>query len=377
VAGAGLAGAALLGWGDDDDEPGATAAPTQAGGGASTATATEAAVSAGKHGGRLSLGHRADPPTFDLHASSTSDAMAVSSVAFNQLVRMDPMVGNETPESIIPDLSTEWEISPDGSIYTFHMVQNAKFHDGTPLTAADVKSSYERQLNPPEGLIAPPRGAQIQWIDNIETPDDYTVVMNMKRPVSALSVLPIFAQGWMVIFAQKDIEGGFDFKNSINGSGPYRLKDYTPGATLTYDRNPDYFVADRPYLDGVDFYIVPQESTELANFQAGALQIYDPTLASLNEIQATLGDKVYTQEGPGYGFSVMNYGGHEPWTDVRVRQAVAMAMDKQAASDVLVFGQSRVGGYMSGGGYWSLSPEDLATLPGYEPYSDGIVAESR
>jgi len=330
-----------------------------------------------KTGGRLALSQAGDPPSFDLHKESTTYTNYVTSMGYNQLLRFDPAVSEESPESVIGDLATDWEISPDGQTFTFHTVQNAAYHDGTPFTAADVKASYERQLNPPEQLVNPPRGAQIQWIDNMETPDDYTLVVNMSRPVSALSVLPIFAQSWMAIYSKKDIDGGMDFRQETNGTGPYRMVSYDQGAKVTYDKNPDYFVEGQPYVDGVDIYVVPDASTQLANFQAGQLHVYAPNLESLNTIQSTLGDQVRTAYVQSYGFATMNYGNREPWTDDRVRQAIAMAHDKQSGIDVLVFGEGRFGGYMSGGGYWSLSDDELGQVAGYEPFSDATVGEAR
>jgi len=378
LAGAGLTAAALIGCGGDDD-PDATAAPTQDGGtGTATATATATEmVSDVKTGGRLQLHQVGDPPSFDLHKESTTYTNYVTGMGYNQLVKIDPLDAQEAPTSVVGDLATEWEIAPDGQTYTFHVVPNAKFADGTPFTAADVKASYERQLNPPEGLVNPPRGAQIQWIGSIDTPDDTTVVMNMNRPVSSLSVLPILGQGWMAIYSQKDIEGGFDFKKEINGTGAYRLNAYEPGARISWDKNPEYFVPDRPYLDGVDVFVVPDASTALANFQGGQLHVTSPNVQDLKNLQAAMGDKIVTQPTQGYGFSTMNYGGHEPWTDARVRQAVAMALNKQEGIDVVTFGDARFGGYLSGGGYWSLSEADLATIPGYEPFTDSTIAESR
>jgi len=334
-------------------------------------------VSAVKKGGRIQLLQNGDPPTFDQHGSSTTYTNYVTSLAYNQLVKNDPAVGEENPEAILPDLATEWEVSPDGQQYTFHLVQNAKYHDGTPFVAADAKASLERQKDPPETLVNPPRGAQIQWIGSIDTPDDYTLVINANRPVSTLSVLPIMAQGWMANYSKKDIDAGFDFRTQVNGTGPYRFVSYQNGAKVVYDKNPDYFVADRPHLDGVDIFIVPDAASRDANFQGGKIDVYAPGFESLNTIQQALGDKVETMPTNGYGFSVLNYGAREPWTDLRVRQAVAMAHNRQAAIDTVVFGDGRLGGYMSGGAYWSLSDAELQELPGYEPFTDSLIGEAR
>jgi len=376
MTGAGLAAAALIGCGSDEDDPEPTAAATSAGTGTAAATATEA-VAMGKPGGRLALSQAGDPPSFDLHRESTTYTNYVTSMAYNQIVRFDPMIGAESPDTIIGDLASEWEISPDGQTYTFHLVQNAKFHDGTPFTAADAAASYQRQKDKPEDLPAPPRGDQLGAIGSMETPDDHTLVMNMSRPVSALSMLPILGQSWMAIYPAATIAAGFDRKALANGTGAFRMSSYEQGVKVTLDKNPDYWQENLPYLDGVDVFVVPDASTALANFQGGQIHVYAPNRRDLESLQNALGDKIVTEEGPSLGFNVINFGGIEPWTDVRVRQAIAMAMDKNVAIEVQNQGDGLLGGYMPAGGFWSLSDSELAAIPGYEPFTDSTVAEAR
>jgi len=374
LAGAGLAGAALIGCGGDDDPD----APPSATGAASSTATTDAQVTDGaaKAGGRLQLGQAGDPPSFDLHKESTTYTNYVTSMTYNQLVRFDPMIGAETPDTIIGDLATEWEISPDGQTYTFHLVQNATYHDGAPFTAADAKASYERQINPPETLVGPPRGGQLQPIASIDTPDDYTVVLNMGRPVSSLSMLPILAQSWMAIYSTSNIDA-YDRKALPNGTGAFIMKSYEQGAKVTLDRNPNYWEADRPYLDGVDVFIIPDASTTLANFQGGQLDVYAVSRRDVDGLQAALGDQATTQEGPSLNFNVINFGGKEPWTDVRVRQAVAMALNRETAIEVTNQGDGRYGGYMPADGYWALSRNELATIAGYEEWDDAAITNAR
>ena len=375
MTGAGLAAAALIGCGSDEDDPEPTAAGTTAPDGTAAATGTEM-VAMGKPGGRLAVSQAGDPPSFDLHRESTTYTNYVTSMTYNQLVRFDPLIGAESPETIVSDLASEWEISPDGQTYTFHLVQNAKYHDGTPLTANDVKRSYERQINREGELAAPPRGDQLGPIGSMDTPDDFTLVMNMSRPVSSLSMLPILGQSWMAIYATKDIEA-FDRKALPNGTGAFIMKSYDQGAKVTLDRNPEYWQESLPYLDGVDVYIIPDPSTALANFQGGQIHVYALNRQDVTGVGETMAGKATLQQSPSLGFNVINFGGREPWTDVRVRQAVAMSMNKQTAIDVVNAGDGRYGGYMPADGYWSLNREELATVAGYAEWDDAHIAEAR
>jgi peptide/nickel transport system substrate-binding protein len=373
IGGAGLAGAALIGCGGSDSTSSGDTAGTK-----KPDASAPAVVAAPRAGGRLNYVIAGDPPSFDLHQESTNYVNHVAAPAYNQLVQVDPMVKNgiETPQAIIPDLAKSWEITPDGQTYVFHLVPNAKFHDGTPFTSADVKASLERQQNPPPKVSAVRQG-QLEAIASITTPDASTVTLKMARPVSSLSLLPILGQGWMAMYSKKDIDAGLDFKLKVNGTGPYRFKNYTRGNVVVLDKNPDYWVKDRPYLDGVSIYIVPDASTKVANVQSGQLQLAEVSVTDMKSLQKALGDKAIYQNVASYGFSTMNFGGRKPWDDIRVRRAIVMAHNKDDYVTVVQTGDGHVGGYMSYGGYWALPEEDLRKVPGYEKFADKSITEAR
>ncbi len=299
----GLAGAALIGCGSKKP-----ASPTESkpAAGASTA-APGAATPAVKRGGRLQLMMNGDPPTFDMHTETTTLVNTPVSPLYNQLIRADPKFGVEKPDGMIPDLATSWEIARDGLAYTFKLAPNVKFHDGTPFSSADVKATIERNQNPPKGSTMPRQG-QFAALSSMETPDTNTFVLKLSRPVSPLSLLPILGQGWMSVYSKKDIDGGFDYKKKTNGTGPFRMTAYERGSRLTFERNKDYFVKDRPYLDGLDLFIIPVAATQLASTQAGAIHVN--TLASKadqDSLQKVMGDKADYLTEKGLGFVCINF----------------------------------------------------------------------
>ncbi|TAK74008.1 MAG: hypothetical protein EPO16_11635, partial [Dehalococcoidia bacterium] len=285
---AGLSGAALVGCGGTDNKP----AASKTGGGGTPASATAApAVLQPKAGGRVARASSGDPPSFDQHGQSSTVSNLPSSPFFNTLVQFDPTKPDEKPTDIIPDLADSWEVSKDGMTYTFKMKQGVKYHDGTPFVAADVKESLQRQITPPKGLV-PPRQDQLKVIKTMETPDDFTLKLTMSRPASPLSMLPILGQGWMAIYAQKDIANDkFDWKNKVNGTGPYRDLKYERGVKVTMERNKDYHVKGRPYLDGLDVFIMPQEASRDAALQSGQIQIGSLAPASAESLKKAIGDK--------------------------------------------------------------------------------------
>ncbi|MSQ29596.1 MAG: ABC transporter substrate-binding protein [Dehalococcoidia bacterium] len=372
VGGTGLAASALIGCSSRGGKP----ASAPAAGGAA-AQPGQPAAGAPKRGGRLANTFGAAPPSFDVHREITALVPGALSPAFNQLLNFDPLIAQQGPKSVVPDLAEKWEIAADGQTYTFHLVKNAKFHNGTAFTSADVKASFQRQLSPPAGVVMP-RGSQIQAVKSIETPDTSTLTLKLSRPMSPLSLLPILAQSWMCIYSQKDITGNFDFQTKMNGTGPFRLKSADLTTLIAYDRNKDYHVKDRPYLDGVDYYTIPDASTLLAQIQAGAINIASVSPAAFATLKQVLGTKAEYQTIGLQTVSALNMNSKRGFfIDDRLRRAVALAYNKADAIKLLAQGEGDVGGYMLPGGAWALPKEELEKIDGYQPYSEAGLAEAK
>ena len=373
LGGAGLASAALIGCSSGGSKP---AAPT--GGAAPAAAGAAAPVSAAKPGGRIARGSGNDPDTFDLHLSETSGTMTPAAPGYNNLIQFDPLKVHDGPGDIIADLATGWEVSPDGMSYTFKLVQNAKFHDGTPFTSADVKASIARQQTPPSDLAVAPRQLQLKVIKAIDTPDAYTVKLTMTRPASPLSMLPILAQGWMAMYSKKDIEAKFTYKNKVNGTGPYRDMKMVAGNKISMERNKDYHVKGRPYLDGLDLYNMPDATARDAALITGQLHIGSATAATLPSLKTALGDKANYFKRPDLVFDMLSYNTTKaPWNDERVRQALARALNREDGIKVIMKGDGVVGGYMRPGGPWALSEEEIRKVAGYELPGANAIADAK
>ena len=145
------------------------------------------------------------------------------------------------------DVAESWNVSKDGLTYTFKIRKGIKFHDGTPLTAKDVKATYDRLYNPPEGVRSA-RKNLFSSIKSIETPDDFTVVFKLKSPDGAL--LTGFGSPWNSIYSAKDIAKGPRWHaDNINGTGPFRFVEHVKGSKWVAKRYEDYHFDDN-YLDG-------------------------------------------------------------------------------------------------------------------------------
>jgi peptide/nickel transport system substrate-binding protein len=329
-----------------------------------------------RRGGVLLAVIGADPPSLDPHQESTFANIELVAPLYSTLLQIDPY---HYPK-IIGDLATEWKISPDGLTYTFKIHQGVRFHDGSPLTAADVKASYDKIIFPPQGVRSVRKNAYTA-VTNVEAPDPATVVFKLKFP--SASLLANLASPWNVIFPKKYLDQDPNyFKTHAVGSGPFKFKNFTRGSTFEGEKNPDYFVKDRPYLDGYKFFISPETSVRAAAIRSGRAYIEFRNLpnAEVEAIRKQLGDKVAVQETAmtgQWGVAINNTA--KPFNDVRVRKALTLGIDRYTMSKVLapLTGLKFVGALMRPGSEWAMPETELEKLPGFGRDMDKNRAEAR
>jgi peptide/nickel transport system substrate-binding protein len=329
-----------------------------------------------RRGGILLAAIAAEPPSLDPQQESTFANIQMVAPCYSTLLQFDPF---NFPK-IIGDVATDWKIAPDGRTYTFKIRQGIRFHDGSPLTAADVKASYEKIVTPPEGVRSP-RKTAYAVIERIDAPDPATVVFRL-RSVSA-GLLANLASPWNVIYPKKYLEQDPNyFKTHVVGSGPFRFKSYVHGSTLEGERNPDYFVKDRPYLDGYKFFISTETSVRAAAIRSGRayVEFRDFPLAEVEAIKKQLGDKVVVQETPvtaSWNITVNNR--LKPFTDIRVRKALNLAIDRHTMSKVLypINGLKLLGIAVRPGSEWAMSDAEIEKLPGFGRDMDKSRAEAK
>ncbi|MBI2886442.1 MAG: ABC transporter substrate-binding protein [Chloroflexi bacterium] len=315
-----------------------------------------------KSGGVLNLVQTlGDPPSFDTHQESTGATTQSVHPSHDNLVRFDWF----EPEKIVPDLAEKWDVSADGRTYTFVLRKGVKFHNGDPFTSADVQFTLDRVMNPPKGMVSPRRD-QFSAITSIETPDDSTVKITVKRPNPSL--LAALSQGVLPIYDKKWIEAkGNDIpKKEINGTGPFKMKEYIRGVSIESERNPDYWVKGRPYLGGVKSYYITDPNTAMAAFRTGQVVMHSLEPGSIKQIKDELSDRVgfYPSEGEGFTALIPN-SKRKPWSEPKVREALNLVIDRPAFIQVLRSGEGTVGAYMKISGAWGLPQEELLKLPGY------------
>jgi peptide/nickel transport system substrate-binding protein len=329
-----------------------------------TPTSPAGAADTPRRGGILLGAIAADAPSLDPHQEETFATLHLVAPCYSTLLQIDPY----GYPKIIGDLATDWKIAPDGLTYTFKLRQGIKFHDGSPLTSADVKATYEKIVFPPAGVRSIRRNTYAA-VASIETPDAASIVFKLKHP--SASLLDNLASPWNVVYPKKylDTDPNY-FKTHIIGSGPFKFKTRTPGATFEGERNPDYFIKDRPYLDGYKFFVSTETSARAAAIRSGRAYIEFRTLplAEVDAIRKQLGDKVVVQDTPATGiFGISVNQTIKPFTDERVRKALSLGIDRYTASRVLypIASLKDVGGLMRPGTPFAISDAELQKFAGF------------
>jgi peptide/nickel transport system substrate-binding protein len=316
-----------------------------------------------QRGGILTYAVAAEPPTYDLHATGTFAVMHRVAPHYSTLLRYEP--GNYP--KIVGDLAASWTESPDRLTYTFRLHPNVRFHDGTPLTSEDVKASYDRMRNPPEGVTSNRQPAFAQ-IASIETPDPLTVVFRMGR-VDA-SIMDTFASPWNSIFSAARLRQDPNFPaRNIMGTGPFRFVEHVAGSHWVGERFDGYFREGQPYLDG--FRAITMSPSAMVNALSGRQVLAEFrgfTPAERDRIVRALGRDAQVHESSWMLHMLMTFNTEKkPFDDARVRRALSLAIDRWGGSASLskVSQLGQVGGLVRPGSEWSATPEEMQRWPGY------------
>ncbi len=291
-------------------------------------------------GGTMVVAISEDPGHFNPGITTGFNVHVVTGSMFNGLVELDD---NANP---LPDLAESWEVSDDATTYTFTLADGVTWHDGEPFTSADVKFTFEEVLlnfhsrtkSGLEGALA-----------SIDTPDDQTVVFTFSEPYAALlqrlnsTEAPILAQH--IYGGVDDVQEAAENLTPV-GTGPFMFESHEIDSEVRLVRNPNYFKDGLPLLDEVVYRVIPDANTQLLALEQGEIDyLWRVPGAELERLGGDDAIDLYpVNSGPGGGFCVPTLTfnlDREVFDDIRVRQAIAHAIDRQQLVDQAIFGQGR------------------------------------
>lgn len=322
-----------------------------------------------------------DPPTLDPHLTTDATSAEYIVEIFSGLVTISPDL------DIVPDLAESWEISPDGTVYTFRLRDDATFHDGRPVTAEDFKWSLERAADP--GTFSPVAdtylgdivgvkeklGGRSEEIQGVRVIDDRTLEITIDGPKTFFLAKLTYPTAF--VLDRENVEGGGPiwFENP-NGTGPFMLEEYSIAQRLTLVPNPNYHGQPKPGVEAVEYLLAGGSAMTL--YETDEIDMTGVGLADLERVQDPnnpLNQELEVVTTLSTFYVGLN-AGIPPFDDVKVRQAFVMALDRERLNQVVLLGAVEPAQGI-------LPPEmpcynpDLQTLP-YDPdRAQQLLAESK
>jgi peptide/nickel transport system substrate-binding protein len=313
-------------------------------------------ASAQKQGGSITVGLELDIPGFDplkVGVFDTSAEIAAAAI-FDTLTYLDD---KGEPQ---PKLALSWTHSDDYKSWTFKLRPGVKFHDGTPLNAQAVKENFDREKDPANKCRC---AFYIAFIHDVQAPDELTVVYNLNDPsVNLPAIITIQGVNFVVQSPTAWKTKGDDYSRNPVGTGPYILKSWAAGDRMVLERNPDYWNKGHPHLDRIVLKPLPDAQSRFASLQSGEADIIWDDEGDADNIQRAQKDPtltVHTYAGSGAAVNAFNTK-VAPFDDVRVRQALVMAIDRKKMSQALTNGLARPASNPYGDGSWVKCKDDGA-----------------
>ena len=297
----------------------------------------------------LSLALESDPTNIDPRFGTDVNSARVYQIVCNSLIQKD------AKSNLVPDLAERWE-NPDAKTYIFYLKKGIKFHDGSELTAEDVKFTFESILDPE---MNSPKAAPYQQLESIEVIDSYTIKFTLKEVFS-----PFLIEMVQPILSKKAAEAQKDgkFTEHLVGTGPFKLVEWKHDEKVVFAANPDYFEG-VPKIEQVVFKIIPDDMVRFLELKRGDIDFVQNALQPdmVPVAKETKGLKVVTQESVLIYYLGFNL--EDPiLSDVKIRQAMAYAIDRQLIIDHLLDGQASLATGL-------LSPSNWAYEPDVKTYS--------
>ncbi|MCC6313300.1 MAG: hypothetical protein IT337_04760 [Thermomicrobiales bacterium] len=283
-----------------------------------------------KPGGTLRIATSTDPVGLDPMISSAYSTAVITEHVYGSLMQYDKNL-----DEVLPDLAEEVEISEDKLLYTFKLRQGVKWHDGQPFTAEDVKFSMERQKDPATGS---PNAYMYSEVAEVTVVDPATVQVRLNQVQGPF--LAFMASPWASMVPKHVVEEKGDLQTTMVGTGPFKFVSYEPAKAVKMVKNPDYYVPGQPLVDELEIQFIFDNTSRLnavITKQVDLAQVLDKK--DYRQLSAMPGVQAIALETGSCDWAYISMNcTRPPFDDLKVRQAVAFAKNRQAIADNVMFG---------------------------------------
>ncbi|MCW2604282.1 MAG: ABC-type dipeptide transport system, periplasmic component [Pseudonocardiales bacterium] len=319
-------------------------------------------------GGTITVNQAGDAPTLDPHKSASYTVpAAVTGSVYSKLVEFtmarDKPYGSMT---VHPDLAESYEKSADGKTWTFVLRKGVKFHNIAPVngrefTSADVKCTVDRIRTLP--------GVQKNLLDIVEkldTSDPYKAIFNLSVPYAAFD--ETMASFYMAILPCEGTAGLFNLAEVAIGTGPFIMQEWKRKVQTTYVKNPDYFIAGKPHLDGYKVLIMADPAAAIAALRTGELDFTGSVNETLLPSVLTSSPQLVIRNQLVFGPNqIMFNQAKKPFDDYRVRKAISMAFDRNAFGKTFYGQYYKITGPIPSTIFGGLPADEAEELIPYDP----------
>jgi peptide/nickel transport system substrate-binding protein len=320
-----------------------------------------------KSGGILKVYHRDSPGSMSILEEATNSTEIPMMGVMNNLVLYKQDEPQNSMETIIPDLATSWAWSEDGKELSFKLRQGVTWHDGKPFSAADVRCTWDLLLDKAEQkLRANPRKSWYQNIEQVTADAADKATFHLKRPQPAL--IALLASGYAPVYPCHVPPA--QMRLHPIGTGPFKFVEYKPNEYIKVAKNENYWKPGRPYVDGIEYTIIPNRSTAILSFIAGKFDLtfpFEVTVPLLKDIQSQAPQAICELRPANASANLIINRDAPPFDNPEMRRALMLALDRKAFIDILAQGAGDVGAAMQPApeGVWGMPADMLAKLPGY------------
>jgi peptide/nickel transport system substrate-binding protein len=322
-----------------------------------------------KSGGILKIYHRDNPPSASILEEATNSTVIPFMSVMNNLVLYDQHNKQNSADDIVPDLAKSWHWSADGKNLTFALEEGVMWHDGKPFSAKDVVCTFDLLMGKGDNKLRKnPRQSWYTNVDSVTADSDHQVTVHLRHPQP--SILSLLASGYAPIYACHVTAA--QMRTRPIGTGPFKFVEFKQNEGIKLARNKDYWKKGRPYLDGIEFTIVPNRATAILSFVSGRFDMTFPwevTIPLVKDVKSQKPDAVCETTSLNNNTNLILNRDSPPFDNADLRRAMVLAIDRKSFIDIMNQGDADAGGTMQPppDGVWGLPPEALASVPGYGP----------